>query len=789
MKRFCSFLLAIILCLPLFCFDTGEEAAAYTSYTKVPNPVMTLKNLGTNKAVQQFYFYNDAQGNRWVFTTQRVTSNVYLSRCLVSDDGLTATCKDYVILENYGHGEALAVYEYQGQVYVYINGNTITDTTDDLYTTTYWARNMSRFIYTPDSSSSTGARITNEKKLTNFLYASSDGSSLYSGGRIFRLAFTVSPNSDRIMFWLKFKNGSTYKQYLCCYSFSALNAALSACSGSVSMSTLGSHQLAKITYSGDLPNGSMQGLGLDGTNTLYISGGSSSQTPTIHKYTYTSSSITLKEVWTVTAKTNVEIETAYMLNGAFYCIFIDDTSGSGKKNNTKIYTLDDYSITQMHANHKHTVKGLPVNTVVQNFAYSDDMSELYVSQNQDGNTYISRCIPSGNVAAVKDYIVINSGGIGESLDVDTSIAGTTYLWTGGGPVYGSDYYSTTVTRLCYTPNASSATGASYTAVTVNGAQYASSTGAALDSTSVKRVAVSNTSTSDNRIVFRTQFTSNDIYYTVYTTSLLNQAINTAGGSSYSLKSAASLVKSSFLLNNKPYGSFQGFEADGVGTDAKFLYMVGGTGSKMNLPLIYKYLYTNGGNTTLSAAYRIPDFMKTVQGLKVYGDTIYVAVQPHSDNANQTVIRTLSATYTSDPVISEDFSLKPKDGYVLDSGLLTGVKELTAAEALTDMFNNTNTLRIVNGNGTVITSDCVATEYRIQSLGYDGSVADEAVIIVWGDANGDANVTTADYMLLIAHIKATVSLNSHFTMAGDLTEDHILDTTDCMLMRYLLINKE
>ena len=89
LKRFLSLMLVFMLCLPIFYFQL-EEVHAYTSYTKTPNPVMTLKNLGTNKAVQQFYFYNAPNGERYVFTTQRVTSSVYLSRCLVSDDGLTA---------------------------------------------------------------------------------------------------------------------------------------------------------------------------------------------------------------------------------------------------------------------------------------------------------------------------------------------------------------------------------------------------------------------------------------------------------------------------------------------------------------------------------------------------------------------------------------------------------------------------------------------------------------------------------------------------------------------------
>ncbi len=789
MKRFFAFLLALFICLPIFCFDF-QDAAAATSYTKLANPVMTLKNLGTTRAVQQFYFYNDKEGNRYVFTTQRVTSNVYLSRCLVSEDGLTATRLDYVILQNFGHGEALAVAEYDGQVYVYVNSNSITDTTDALYTDTYWARNVSRFIYTPDASSSTGAKITDEKRLTEFVYATSTGGALYSGSRCFRMAFGVSPNSDRIMFWIKLKKDSTYKQFLCCYSFSALNKALSAASSTVSMSTMGSNLLAKIEYDGALPNGSMQGMCLTGSNTLYFSGGSSSQTPMVYKYTYTSSSITLKEIWTVSEKANVEIETAYMLNGAFYCIFIDDTTSSGKKNNTKIYTLDDVRVTNMHANHHLTLKGLPVNAIVQNFAYTEDKSTLYVSQNSGANTYISRCIPNGKTAVMKDYILLSGYGLGESLDVDESIAGKTYLWVGGAPVYGSDNYATTAVRLEYKTDPSAATGASFTAVTVNGAAYASATGAALDTTTVKRVAVSHTKKADNRIIFRTHFTSEDVYYTVYTTSLLNQAINAAGGTSYSLKNAASLVKSSFVQNKKPNDSFQGFDADGVGTDNKFFYTVGGSGSKMNLPLIYKFLYTNGGNSSISQAIRIVDFMQTAQGIKVYDGTIYVAIQPISDHKNQTVIRTLSTTYTADPVITDDFSLKPTSALTVNEGMVRGVALGAGATEVIGLFSNINTLRTRKLDGTVADSaTVVGTGFVVESLDYSGTVVDSATIVISGDTNGDGIISASDCLIVEGYISGVSKMEGCFYAAGDVNPDDYINTTDYVILENILLGKE
>ncbi len=773
-KQLGAFLMTMVLLLGSMCFS-AESVSAATSLTKTPNAVMTLKNLGTNKAVQQFFFYNDAKGDRYVFATQRVKANTYLSRCLVSDDGLTATCLDYVILENYGHGEALAVYDYEGVPYVYVVGNTITDTTDALYTDTYWARTFYRFKYVPDSTQATGARTADVKRLTDFINATEGGGSIYSGARIFRMAFSASPNSDRIMFWLKFKNGSTYKQFLCCYKFSALNAALSASSGAVDMGTMGAHQLAKISYDGDLPNGSMQGMGLDGTSTLYFSGGSNQQTPTIHKYSYTSSSITLKEVWTVPAKSKVEIESAYMLNGSFYCIFIDDETGDGKKNKTKIYTLDDYAVETLHANHKYTIKGLPTNNAVQNFAFSEDMNTLYVSQRSGSDTYISRCGLNGNVARVLDYAVLAGAGIGESLEVDESVAGKTYLWTGGAPVYGSDSYATTLLRLEYTVTAS---GASLTSKTITDLTYANANATAMDSTAVKRAAVAMTSKADNRLVVRTQFVSGDIYYTVYTTSSLNAAIS-AAGSSYSLKNAASLVKSNFCLNTQPNSSFQGFEADGVGTDAKFLYMVGGSVSKMQLPVIYKYLYTNGGNATRKAVYRIADFTLTVQGVKVYGGNMYVAVQPVSNNKDETTIRMLSATYVADPPLQENYKLTLKENadVTINEGVIKDAAAGTTATELLSRFANVNTLRVIKNGKALADGEVITTACTVQSIGYNGEVTDSVDIAIVGDISCDGVVSSGDYISMRAHLVGGMELTGCIFIAADLTPDKVINSAD------------
>jgi len=79
----------------------------------------------------------------------------------------------------------------------------------------------------------------------------------------------------------------------------------------------------------------------------------------------------------------------------------------------------------------------------------------------------------------------------------------------------------------------------------------------------------------------------------------------------------------------------------------------------------------------------------------------------------------------------------------------------------------------------------------QSYGYVGSgckISYKGVsffTVYMGDVNGDANVNTADYLAVRAHLCGAATLSAHFKAAADLSGDGTFSTADLLYLRELL----
>lgn len=296
---------------------------------------------------------------------------------------------------------------------------------------------------------------------------------------------------------------------------------------------------------------------------------------------------------------------------------------------------------------------LPLSVAIQNFHTVDDADpgngkEIYVTQRSGNNTYLSRCVIGNTdqgerIAERKDTAVLTGYGHGESLEI-SKYNGKTYLWLGAdGSPDSSSYWATQIARLEYVPNASTGAASVKNKAFLHHLRWASGTGSVLESGSITRVSVAMTNTSNNRIAFRIQVKNSagkkSVHYSVYDLKQLNARMSASGGS-YHMKDMKAYHKSNFKMNNNSIlpraGSYQGHEVVGVGSNAKYLYIAGGTGADHLAPQIGTYLYTNGGNvtkksiTTLSSSFN----GREIEGLQAVGSKLYFVIKPPSDNKNQ-----------------------------------------------------------------------------------------------------------------------------------------------------------
>lgn len=242
----------------------------------------TVSGLPTGKAVQQFAI-TEIQGETTIFVTQRQGSTAYLSRCKVAEDGKSAPCVDYAVLEGYGHAESLDISVHNGQTYIFIASDANPDS--DKYE---WGTTVTRLKYDAGT-------ISDERKITGIECATADGSMIAEGQAAYRINFALSDAADRMVFYFRSKKGT---HALAAYRLSALQDKLDAsaqislkdCTDAFTAST-GAKKLADIC-----PNKSFQGLAVDAQGSILVSGGTTSVKPQLTKFAVTDSNVTRESI-------------------------------------------------------------------------------------------------------------------------------------------------------------------------------------------------------------------------------------------------------------------------------------------------------------------------------------------------------------------------------------------------------------------------------------------------------------------------------------------------------------
>lgn len=249
---------------------------SHTVNNKAVEKVFEISGLVSKKALQNFDFGNKNE----VFVTQREKQHTYLSRCIIS--GKKAYVKDYIILENYGHGESIEVITDKNKTYIWI-GDTVNKRSNANGKIYYWSKDISRIEYIVDSSCPTGARVGEIKTITNI-----ENISTKPKGKAFRSAVAISDKSNRICFRTQVDdlNKTTYYGI---YKLGEINHRLN--STSIDKMDINNFKSSQVTYFTDLqcPNGSFQGFDITESNShyIYIYGGAEGEIPTIYKYSYT----------------------------------------------------------------------------------------------------------------------------------------------------------------------------------------------------------------------------------------------------------------------------------------------------------------------------------------------------------------------------------------------------------------------------------------------------------------------------------------------------------------------
>lgn len=227
-------------------------------------------------------------------------------------------------------------------------------------------------------------------------------------------------------------------------------------------------------------------------------------------------------------------------------------------------------------------------------------TDVFFTQRINKDTRLSRCSrTAAGTCSQKDSVILPGYGHGESLEVFTE-GSKTYAWVGSSAAAASPYFSREVSLVEYIKPTAGNKYAGYRRVgtlTNLAAVQPGKTGAGV------RSAVALADGAD-RLGLRVQTgaTGGESYYGIFKTAALTARMKAAPGQRLSIASAKDLMVSKFKEPKRPHGSFQGFDIKGVGAGGKYLYVFGGGAGQA--PTIYRFSYTNGGNTTHDRTYVI-----------------------------------------------------------------------------------------------------------------------------------------------------------------------------------------
>jgi len=90
------------------------------------------------------------------------------------------------------------------------------------------------------------------------------------------------------------------------------------------------------------------------------------------------------------------------------------------------------------------------------------------------------------------------------------------------------------------------------------------------------------------------------------------------------------------------------------------------------------------------------------------------------------------------------------------------------------------VKVYDNNGNEVTdTGCIGTGYTVSCEG------DSCFAILAADINGDATVSSVDYISLQSSLKDKQELSEAFSLAADLNGDGVATTADCISMKSLL----
>ena len=242
------------------------------------------------------------------------------------------------------------------------------------------------------------------------------------------------------------------------------------------------------------------------------------------------------------------------------------------------------------------------------------------------------------------------------------------------------------------------------------------------------------------------------------------------------------ISNKYVKNGKDTLYFQKFNVSSKRTTAPYTYeyMTNIMAPSSESTSIYNS-YKNNKKLNDVYTFKIPVYNSmTVNAYKVSRtDTVG---GKEEDNGNNSENTPSNGNDTSKPMVSPEAKIS-NAGYSLSTGYLTKV---SIGEDMSDLrqklSNQGATVASLNSSWNSKTSGAIATGDIIE---VDETKRYE--VVVYGDINGDANISVVDLLYLKKYILGDMSLNNPNRIASDISKDGKTDVVDLLLLKKHILN--
>ena len=176
----------------------------------------------------------------------------------------------------------------------------------------------------------------------------------------------------------------------------------------------------------------------------------------------------------------------------------------------------------------------------------------------------------------------------------------------------------------------------------------------------------------------------------------------------------------------------------------------------------------------------------VYGLFPGDATVTISVKNHPEIDAKTV----HVTVVSDKLESDIYEVRDDSHDNTDYRMVVGAEDgTTISEFKDNMLNPNEYIKIYDKDGNEVDDDEIVKTGLTIKLEINGTVHDEASMVVKGDVDGDGFINVTDYIAVLNHALALEDIEDYIKfVAGDVAEDEILNVTDYIkIMDYALGN--